>query len=68
MAPGGVENIISTNIITKLKLAASKKLLKPNFFDAPRAPWFRNFSYPWRLAVSMCFGQLTFRSNDVSVK
>jgi hypothetical protein len=36
MAPGGAERIISTNIITKLKLAASKKLLKPNFFDNAR--------------------------------
>jgi hypothetical protein len=36
MAPrdGGVEKIIFTNIITKLKLAASKKLLQLNFFDA----------------------------------
>jgi hypothetical protein len=36
MALGVFEKIISTNIITKLKLAASKKLLQPNFFDAAR--------------------------------
>jgi hypothetical protein len=34
MAPGGFEKVISANSITKLKLAASKKLLQTNFFDA----------------------------------
>jgi hypothetical protein len=34
MALGGFEKVISANSITKLKLAASKKLLQTNFFDA----------------------------------
>jgi hypothetical protein len=38
MAPGGVEKIILTNIITKTKLAAPKKLLQLNFLDATPAP------------------------------
>jgi hypothetical protein len=43
MAPGGVDKIISANSITKIKLAASKKLLQPNFFDATRRHGLANF-------------------------
>jgi hypothetical protein len=64
MAPGGVEKIISTNIIKKIKLAASKKLLKTNFFDATRRHGLEIFltHSAWRRRRNF-YNQIDFSSN-----